>query len=111
MLDSLEPQEVAGFLLREGALGEEGGPQEGEEVVEEEVLRLKGVGVVGEGEETPTQRKERVLLGLRVRVLLGLKHRRPSGKRRPRESMEENSLNDFKNLTSSKELTTKHPHF
>ena len=55
-----------------------------------------GVGVVGEGEETPTQRKERVLQGLRVRVLLGLLHRRPSGKRRPRKSMEEKSLNDFK---------------
>jgi hypothetical protein len=96
VLDSLEHQEVAELLLREEALGEEEDPQEGGEVVEEEVLHLKGVGVVGEGEETPTQRKERVLQGLRVRVLLGLLHRRPSGKRRPRKSMEEKSLNDFK---------------
>lgn len=75
---------MAGFLLREEALGEEEDPQEGGEVVEEEVLHLKGEGVVGEGEESPTQREERVLLGLLVRVLLGLRHRRPSEMRRPR---------------------------
>lgn len=69
---------MVGFLLREEALGEEEDPQEGGEVVEEEVLHLKGEGVVVEGEETPTQREERVLLGLLVRVLLGLKHRWPS---------------------------------
>lgn len=84
MSDSLEHQEVAGFPLREEALGEEEDPQEGGEEVEEEGLHLIKVGVVGEGEEILAQRKERGPLGLRVRVLLGLKHRQPSGKRRSR---------------------------
>lgn len=101
---------MAGFLLREEVLGGEEDPQEGGEVVEGEVVHLKRVGVVGEGEETPTQRKERALLGLQVRVLLGLKHRRPSGKRRPGESVEEKSLNDFRNLILSTDCATKHPH-
>jgi hypothetical protein len=48
--------------------------------VVEEALHLAGVGVVGEEGESQVQRKERVPLGLQVRVLLGLKHRQPSEK-------------------------------
>lgn len=69
---------MVGFPLREEALGEEEDLQEGGEVVEEEVLHLKKVGVVGEEEEILSQRKERDPLGLQVRVLLGLEHQQPS---------------------------------
>lgn len=75
---------MAGFPLREAALGEAEDPQEGGEVVGEEVPHQEGVGVVGEGEEILGQRKGRVPLGLQVRVLRGPKHRQLSGKRRSR---------------------------
>lgn len=75
----MERQGVA--LLREGVLGEEEAPQVGVVGVEE-AFHLQEVEAVEVEGQTPTQMKERVLLGLPGSVHLRLKHQQSSEKRK-----------------------------